>query len=147
MTTLTRYLPVRDLSMLEREAERLFDRFFSGAGEAETEMPMAWVPPADVSERDDAFLIRLDLPGVKKSEVQITFENGLLTVSGERRSEHEGSHDRLHRLERWYGRFLRTFNLGMKVLPDKIKATFKNGVLTIEVPKAEESRPLRIKVA
>jgi len=132
---------------LEREATRLFDEFFGRAGEAEAEMPAAWLPAADVSERDDAFLIRMDLPGLKKDEVQITFENGWLTVSGERKSEHEGSHDRVHRLERWYGRFYRSFNLGNMVLPDRIKAHFRNGVLTIEAPKAEERRPKRIKVS
>lgn len=147
MTTLMRYSPVRDLAMLEREAERLFDEFFGRAREVEAEMQAGWLPVADVSERDDAFLIRMDLPGLKKDEVQITFEDGLLTVSGERRSEHEGSHDRVHRLERWYGRFYRSFNLGSKILPDQIKAHFRNGVLTIEVPKAEESRPMRIKVS
>ncbi|WP_456427337.1 Hsp20/alpha crystallin family protein [Rhodocaloribacter sp.] len=149
MANLTRYMPTTGLSQLQREVDRLFEDFFGRTlmTDRETELQSVWTPVVDLSESDDAYLIRMDLPGLSKEDVQITFENGVLQVSGERKNVHEETKDQVHRIERWYGRFFRSFNLGQNVQADKIKATFKNGVLTIEAPKVEASKPLKIKVS
>lgn len=149
MANMTRFSPVTGLSQLQRQVDRLFEDFFGRTWgiDGGTETPSVWSPVVDLAENDDAYLIHMDLPGLSKSDVQITFENGMLQVSGERKNQHEETTDHVHRIERWYGRFFRSFNLGQNVQADKIKATFKDGVLSVEVPKVEESKPVRIKVS
>ncbi len=146
MTEVMRYTsPTSLLSELQREVDRLFENFFGNWLRPEVESAV-WTPTVDLVETDDAYLIYMDLPGLKRDEVTITFENGTLQVSGERpQPEHKEA--QYHRMERWYGRFFRSFNLGQNVNPDKIKAHFENGVLVIEAPKTEESKPVRIKIS
>jgi HSP20 family protein len=100
-----------------------------------------WVPAVNISEADKAYVIKVDLPEVKKEEVKITSENGVLTIEGERRQEKREDNEKFHRVESVYGRFLRRFTLPDDAKEDGIQATFKDGTLTVEVPKAEARSP------
>lgn len=106
----------------------------------------AWAPTLDVSERSDAYLVAVELPGVQPDDLEVAFEDGLLTVQGERRFTHDTSEQRLHRVERRYGAFRRSVTLPNHVVADAIEATTTDGVLQIVVPKAEDTKPRRIKV-
>jgi HSP20 family protein len=106
----------------------------------------AWAPTLDVSERSDAYLVAVELPGVQPDDLEVAFEDGLLTVQGERHFAHDSSEQRLHRVERRYGAFRRSVTLPNHVVADAIEATTTDGVLQIVVPKAEDTKPRRIKV-
>lgn len=106
----------------------------------------AWAPALDVSERSDAYLVAVELPGVQPDDLEVAFEDGLLTVQGERHFAHDSSEQRLHRVERRYGAFRRSVTLPNHVVADAIEATTTDGVLQIVVPKAEDTKPRRIKV-
>jgi HSP20 family protein len=106
----------------------------------------AWVPALDISERKDAYLISVELPGVGLDDVQITMEGSLLTIQGERVFAHDSSEQQFHRIERRYGAFRRSITLPAHVMTDAVQATAGGGVLQILVPKAEEAKPKQIKV-
>jgi len=107
----------------------------------------AFAPAVDVTEKDDAYHIRADLPGVKKKDLDITFQDGVLTINAETTQEKkEEKEGRVIRQERRYGKFIRSMRLGDTVDPDKIKADYKDGVLTLDVPKAEKVKPKKIDV-
>ena len=112
-------------------------------GEAGTAV---WAPPVDISERKDAYLVTAELPGVKADELEITFEDGLLTIQGERHFAHDSSEEKMHRTERFYGAFRRSITLPSHVEADKIEASTQDGVLQIMVPKAPEVQAKRIQV-
>jgi HSP20 family protein len=106
----------------------------------------AWAPTVDISERKDAYLVAADLPGVKADVVEITFEDGLLTIQGERHPTHDAAGEKVHRAERRYGAFRRSITLPSHVEADKIEAAAQDGVLQILVPKAQEVQAKRITV-
>ena len=106
----------------------------------------AWAPPVDISERKDAYLVAADLPGVTTGDVEISFEDGLLTIQGERHSTHDAAGEKVHRGERRYGAFRRSITLPSHVAADKIEASVQDGVLQVLVPKAKEVQAKRIKV-
>jgi HSP20 family protein len=106
----------------------------------------AWAPALDISERKDAYLVTVELPGVEPDELQITMENGLLTVQGERQFAEDAAEQQFHRVERRYGAFRRSITLPAHVVTDAVEATVEDGVLQIVVPKAEEAKPTRIQV-
>jgi HSP20 family protein len=114
-----------------------------GSGQATT---TAWAPALDISERKDAYLVTVDLPGVEADDLEITFEDGLLTIQGERHFAHDSSEQQFHRVERRYGAFRRAITLPAQVEAEQIEASFDNGVLQILVPKMEEATPKRIQV-
>jgi HSP20 family protein len=114
-----------------------------GSGRATT---TAWAPALDISERKDAYLVTVELPGVEVDDLQITLEDGLLTIQGERHFAHDSSEQQFHRVERRYGAFRRSITLPAHVMADGIEATVDNGVLQIMVPKMEEATPKRIQV-
>jgi HSP20 family protein len=114
-----------------------------GSGRATT---TAWAPALDISERKDAYLVTVELPGVEADDLEITFEDGLLTIQGERRFAHDSSEQQFHRVERRYGAFRRSITLPAHVMAEGIEATADNGVLQIAVPKMEEAKPKRIQV-
>jgi HSP20 family protein len=105
-----------------------------------------WVPTLDISERKDAYLVAVELPGVGMDDMEITFQDGLLTIQGERFDTHDSSEEKVHRVERRYGTFLRSITLPSHVMADAIEATSQNGVLQILVPKAPEVHAKRIQV-
>jgi HSP20 family protein len=106
----------------------------------------AWAPALDISERKDAYLVTVELPGVEADDLEITLEDGLLTIQGERQFTSESSEEQFHRIERRYGAFRRSITLPAQVQAEQIEASFDNGVLQIMVPKAEEATPKRIQV-
>jgi len=106
----------------------------------------AWAPAVDISERKDAYLVAIELPGVKADQVEITFEGGLLTIQGERHFAHDSADEKMHRTERFYGAFRRSITLPSHVEADKIEASAQDGVLQIMVPKAPEVQAKRIQV-
>jgi HSP20 family protein len=106
----------------------------------------AWAPALDISERKDAYLVTVELPGLKPEDLDITMEDGLLTIQGERAFAQESSEQQFHRVERRYGAFRRSITLPAQVQAEQIEASFDNGVLQIVVPKMEEATPKRIQV-
>jgi HSP20 family protein len=109
--------------------------------------PAAWAPAVDISERKDAYLVAVELPGVKPDQVEITFEDGLLTIQGERHFAHDSATEKMHRAERSYGAFRRSITLPSHVEADMIEASAQDGVLHILVPKAPDVQAKRIKVS
>jgi len=146
-TSLTRWNPTRAYLTTRDPFARLFENFF---GEdllpSEDVSNRAWMPAVNIRETDTAFLVEAELPGLTKKDIEITLENNLLKLSGERRFEKDTNEENYHRVERQYGQFLRTFSLPSQVDSNAVKATFKDGVLTIEVPKAEEAKPRKIAI-
>lgn len=106
----------------------------------------AWAPAVDISERKDAYLVAVELPGVKADDLEITFEDGLLTIQGERHYAHDAAAEKVHRTERSYGAFRRSITLPSHVEADKIEASTQDGVLQVLVPKAQEVQAKRIQV-
>jgi HSP20 family protein len=106
-----------------------------------------WAPPVDISEREDAYLVAAELPGVAAGDVEITFEDGLLTIQGERHQARDDSPAKMHRAERRYGAFRRSITLPSHVEADKIEASAQDGVLLVVVPKAHQAQAKRITVA
>ena len=151
--SLVRWNPARDLATwpsdlfgIQREMNRLFDNFFRGDVRDEDSALMAWTPAVDIAEHDDEYLVKVELPGVNKEDVKITLESNILTIRGEKKQEKETKKENYHRIERNYGSFQRSFTLPTVVKSDKIDAVYKDGVLSISLPKAEEAKPKQIEV-
>ena len=144
MTQLTRRTPNRTLRNLQREVDSIFDQFFDRGEEDETSA--VWAPRTDLSETDDAYRIRLDVPGMKKEDIAVNLQNNTLTVSGERASERKEEGEEYVRVERAFGNFHRTFTLPDAVDQENVEAAYDNGVLTIHVPKTETSTRRQIEI-
>jgi len=144
MAKLTRRTPNRTLRNLQREVDSLFDRFFNRTGDDDSSA--AWAPQTDLVETDEDFQLRLDVPGMSKEDIDINFQNGMLTVSGERTSERTDEGEDYVRVERAFGNFHRTFTLPDAVDHENIEATYEDGVLSINVPKTEESTRRQIEI-
>lgn len=134
---LTRSRRPADLDALFRDVDRLF---------GETSRPGAFAPRTDVLETDDAYVLSLDVPGMGRDALRLHYDDGVLTVSGERTLSDAFGDARVHRVERAYGRFSRQFSLGTAIDPDGIDASLDDGVLTVHVPKAEVRRPRQISI-
>jgi HSP20 family protein len=113
-----------------------------GAGQA----AQAWAPPVDIAERKDAYLVAVDLPGVATGDLEITFQDGLLTIQGERHAAHDSAAEKVHRAERRYGAFRRSITLPSHVQADAIEASAQDGVLQVLAPKAKEAHAKHIQV-
>lgn len=147
MTQLIRFSPTSDVRRMQNEFERLFGSVFSTTRSEDPEAETAvWAPRVDLVENDEAYLILADLPGTAKDDVTVNYHDGVLSISGDRRNVEYEENDNIVRLERSYGRFYRSFTLPKTISHDAIEATHENGVLTIRVPKAEESKPRRITI-
>jgi len=144
MTQLTRRTPNRTLRDLQREVDSIFDQFFGRDEDDDTSA--VWAPRTDLSETDDAFRIRLDVPGVTKDDITINLQNNTLTVSGERTSERTEESEEYVRVERAFGNFHRTFTLPNAVDQQNVEAAYEDGVLTIDVPKTGESTRRQIEI-
>jgi HSP20 family protein len=145
MANLARRTSNRTLRNLQREVDSLFDQFFNRSGSNEGTAAV-WAPRTDLVEKDDAFHLRLDVPGMSKDDIRINLQNGALTVSGERSSEKTEEGEEYVRVERAFGNFHRTFRLPDAVDPDSIEATYEDGVLSINVPKTEENTRRQIEI-
>ncbi len=137
--------PFRDLVNMEREVGRLFDGLFNDF-DGDGNMMTSWSPRADVIENKDSYFIKAELPGVNKNDVKITVRENILTIKGEKNAEKEEKDHNYHRIERSYGGFERSFSLPNNVKGDKIDAAYKDGVLTVTLPKVEEAKPKEIEV-
>jgi HSP20 family protein len=152
MTTMMRWDPFQDLRSAQDEMAQMSPMLAHALGlharqqGNDRAMTTAWAPALDISERKDAYLVTVEVPGVEPEDLDITMEDGLLTIKGERQFTSESSEQQFHRVERRYGAFRRSITLPAQVQTDQIEATFDNGVLQIVVPKAEEAKPKRIQV-
>lgn len=145
MAMLARWDPFRDLVRMQEEMGRIFnnDRLPLRAGES-----VGWTPACDVHEDNEAVTLRFELAGIEPKDVDIRFENGVLTIRGERKLEKEEKRDEYHRVELEYGAFTRSFSLPTAVDAEKITAQSKNGIMTVTLPKRAEAkaRPIQVKV-
>ena len=142
MALITRFNPFDDL---RRKEARLWEPFFRFQFVPEEQQAAGWSPAVDVLEEKDRIVVKVEAPGMDEKDLRITFEDGILTVSGERRFERKDDRN-YHRIERAYGTFTRTFTLPRSVDAAQIAANYRNGVLEIEIPKKEESRPKQIQI-
>lgn len=142
MATLVRWDPIREVSAVHNELSRFMNGLFEGNGRA----TQSWVPTLDAWETDEALVYAFDLPGVAQDKISVEVEDGTLTVTAERERSAEASRDQFHRLERRHGAFSRTVGLPQGVTEDAIKASYKDGVLEIRVPKPEQAKPKKIAI-
>ena len=145
--TIVRWEPLRELSSLQSEMNRLFNTAFDAPSGSSGTALRRWVPAMDLVESGDQFVLRADLPGMSEEDIQIELEDGTLTVSGERKAEHEQREKGWYRIERSFGRFNRSLSLPDGVDPDRIQASFSHGVLEVRIPKPEERKPRRISIS
>lgn len=147
--TLVRWSPSRDrgywnsLSGFQNRMNSLFDEFFSSDDESAN---VQWAPRVDVVDLDDKYEFAFELPGMKKEDVKIQVRDNAITISGEKVSEHEKKDRSIHLSERRFGCFSRTFQLPANVKAEEIEATFKDGILKVQLPKAEEEKPKQIDI-
>ncbi|NIN01098.1 MAG: Hsp20 family protein [candidate division Zixibacteria bacterium] len=143
---ITRWRPFRDLVSIQDEMNRLFDDFF-GRPLVKTEWTEGvWTPSVDVSEDKHNVVIKAEMPGMTKDDVRISVQDNVLTLKGEKKQEKEEKDKNYHRIERSYGSFCRSFQLPTTVKTDKIKASYKDGVLSVTLPKTEEVKPKEIPI-
>jgi HSP20 family protein len=125
-----------------REIDRVFDAFFG-----QSDQGRRWVPPIDLVEAEDHFVLKADLPGLSEGDVNIEVQDGALSISGERKAEHEQREKGWYRIERSFGSFSRSLTLPDGVDPGRIQASFSHGVLEVRIPKPEERKPRRISIS
>jgi HSP20 family protein len=140
--------PFRELEEMQRRWASLFDRqmLLPDGGKEEQFSLTEWTPAVDIAEDDKEYTIKAELPGINKEDVKVTVENGVLSISGERKSEKEEKDKKYHRIERTYGSFVRTFTLPEGTAGDKMNAEFKDGVLKLHLPKDEKAKPKTVEV-
>ena len=151
---IVRWNPVRDLPPfpgdilgIQREINQMFDSFLRGETGESAQAHSSWKPAVDIVEHDDAYIAKVELPGVRKEDVKITMQDDVLTIRGEKHQEKkENKNANFHRIERFYGSFQRSFTLPTSVRNENIDAEFSNGILTVRMPKAEEAKPKEIEV-
>ncbi|MFQ5722935.1 MAG: Hsp20/alpha crystallin family protein [Terriglobia bacterium] len=147
---LARFDPFRDLPTLHEQIDRLFEdslaRLRSDWG-GEALDGARWSPAVDIVESDNDIVLRADLPGLDPKQLEVSVQDGTLTLKGERKFERDVKEDNYRRVERAYGSFMRSFALPQWVDPDKVDAQYRNGVLEVKLPKRPESKPKQIKVA
>lgn len=146
MNQMTRRSQTRPVRSLQRKVDSLFDQFFGRQPSEEGSRSAVWAPKTDLSETEEAFHIRLDVPGMRTEDIKITLQNNTLTVSGSRESEQTEEGEGYVRAERAFGNFHRTFTLPRAVDEENIEAGYDKGVLSIHVPKREESKPRQVEI-
>jgi HSP20 family protein len=142
----TRWDPYKEIADFERGLDRFINRAPSFGGADESIAAAAWEPLADISEDDKEFLVKAELPEVKKEDVKVTVEDGVLRISGERNLEREEKGKKYHRVERSYGSFLRAFMLPEGADASRIAADFKDGILMVHLPKTEKAKAKAVEV-
>lgn len=141
---IVRWQPLGNLLDIRKDIDKLFEEFFEG--KAPIEGDVGWTPRVDVHETDNSFVVSADIPGLEKKDIKISMQNNVLTIFGERKMEREEKNKSYHRIERYAGKFSRSFQLPTGIDADNVKAAYKNGVLTIEIPKKEEAKAKEIPV-
>jgi HSP20 family protein len=142
---IVRWDPTRELDTLQSEFNRLFDTFLGSGGRGDVRA-RRWVPAMDLVETDDHLVLKADLPGMSKDDLNIEVKDNVLTVSGERKAEHEDKTDGYYRIERAFGSFSRSLTLPQGIESSAINADFTDGVLEVRIPKPEERKPQRIAI-
>jgi HSP20 family protein len=144
---LVRWDPARELDTFQSDMNRLFDSFF-GRREAANGNGYGrrWIPAMDLVETDEELVLRADLPGLDRSDIEIEVKDNTLTVAGERKAEHEKKGEGFHRVERASGRFSRSLDLPRGIDADSVSANFERGVLEVRIPKPEERKPTRVEI-
>jgi len=136
-----------DVLNMQREINRMFDSFFRSGWIEDTGLaPAAWSPATDIVESDAGYVVKVELPGMSRDDVKITMQENQLSIHGEKKHEKEGKEKGFHRIERSYGAFQRCFTLPTAVDASKIDASFKDGILTVTLPRSEEAKPKTIEV-
>jgi HSP20 family protein len=143
---LTPWSSFGQLSNLRNEIDRLFDSPLADLTHA-SNLLSGWTPALDVYEQKENFLIKAELPGMKKEDITVSLHDGSLSISGERKSETKHEDAEVYRAERFFGRFQRTVTLPAQVAADKVKAQYQDGILTVTLPKTEEAKPKQINVS
>ncbi len=144
MADLIRWSPVDDLFDIQDNINKVFGNYLSArGGQAKV---IGWMPPVDITESENEFLIKADIPGMKKEDIKISLDDNTLTISGERKEEKEEKGKNFVKKEKAFGSFMRSFSLPHSVDAKGIKASYKEGVLSVNVPKSEESKPREIKI-
>ena len=143
MNSISRWEPFRGISTLQEEVNRLFESSFHGRSESSS---ASWAPAVDVHETENELIVTADLPGMNEKDLDVRVENNMLTISGERKTETNVEDDNYLRVERSYGSFSRSVALPNTVNSDAVAAEYRNGVLTVKLPKREETKPRQVKV-
>lgn len=143
---IAKYDPFREIRGLQDEVNRLFSTTFQGNGGREDSVAGSWYPRVDVSENKENLTIEAEIPGMTKDDFELSFENNVLTLSGERKFEKTSEGQNFHRVERSYGSFSRSFTLPSTVTVDGVTAELNNGVLSIVLPKREDTKARKIEV-
>ena len=145
--SIIRWEPFRDLVSTQDRFNQLFNDTFARAfGDQQEVSPRAWIPPVDIFETGDSLVLKAELPGINPDDVEIRVEDNTLYLKGERKFEKEVKEESLHRVERSYGTFTRSFALPNTINADTVKAEYESGVLTLTMPKREEAKPRTIKI-
>ena len=147
MSNLTRWNPINEFEDLMNRYNRMFGLTRAGEREGKDLFSRSdWAPAVDIKETDQAFTVEAELPGMSKDDVKVTVDDGVLTIKGERKQEEETEDKKMHRIERFYGSFMRRFTLPDNVDENSVKASFKDGLLTLTINKAEPKEPKAIEV-
>jgi HSP20 family protein len=151
--TLVRWRPAHtlpafpsDILGMQKEINRMFEDFFRSEGEGTGLSSAAWKPAVDIIEHEAEYLAKVEIPGVSKDDVKVTLQDNILTIRGEKLQEKKEDDANYHHVERFYGSFQRSFELPGRVKTDRIDAEYKDGILTIRLPKSEEARTKQIEV-
>jgi HSP20 family protein len=144
MTALARWNPFSEMRALRERMDRLFEDFWRDPFFGDGELATVWTPALDFSETNDDYVIRLEAPGVKMEDIEVTVQSNVLTIKGKREQSEEHKTETVHRTERFYGSFARSLTLPMGVKTDDVAATYKDGILEIRLPKSEEVKPKKI---
>ena len=144
-----RWEPVGELHSIQNEMNRLFNTFFEAPTQGNRPDPMQrrWMPPMDLVETADHFVLRADLPGLSDDDVDISLEDNVLTISGERKTKHEEYSEGYYRIERGSGTFSRSLTLPEGVDPSSVRASFDRGVLEVRIPKPEQRKPRKVAIS
>jgi HSP20 family protein len=138
--------PFREVARLRNEMDRLWDEYFGPGRRALQPMEETWLPAVDVSETGDKVTVKAEIPGMEAKDIEISMVGDTLTIKGEKKAEREEKEENYHLVERSYGAFSRVMKLPATVQADKVEATYKNGVLTVVLPKKEEVKPKPIEI-
>lgn len=142
-----RWDPFRDLGLLQDRMNRMFDDAGRGWRNDEPAATTTWSPSVDIFETEGEIVVKAELPGMERKNITLHLENNVLTLRGERKFEKETKDENYHRIERSYGNFSRSFSIPATVDPEKIRADYKDGVLSIALPKKEQAKPKQINIA
>src|SRR5215467_7201811 len=146
MANLIRREPFFELTSLQDRVNQLFHQAFGGEGLEQPLTTATFLPPVDISEDEHNITLKAEIPGVTEKDLNITLDNNVLTISGERKFNEEEKKDNFHRIERRYGKFTRSFTLPVGVDAQNVNATFENGILSLTLPKREEFKPKQITI-